>query len=136
MEQDSERVMAPCIELVGGGWNGPIATTKELHMQYYSEPFHWTQIFIPELHLSHAAGLLLLQGMLIQDLFPLDSYFRARGVATSVVGPGLHLLIKRGDFLPYKAPPVVKDMGIGHLDKVPDNLTRDELLNVLMKQVH
>lgn len=128
--------MAPCIELVGGGWNGPIAHTRELHMQRFVEPFRWTQIYIPELRLSHAAGLLLLQGMLIQDMLPIDAYFRNRDGANTIVGQGLHILIKRGDLLAYTSPPTLKDVWIGHLDKVPDGLTRAELLDTLMKQVH
>lgn len=136
MEQDSYRVMSPCIELVGGGWNGPIATTREVHVQRYAEPFSWLQIFIPELRLGHAAGLLLLQGMLLQDLLPLDSYFRLREGTKTIIGKGLHLLLKRGDFSPIARPLALKNVWLGHLDKVPDDLTRDQLLNTLMKQVH
>jgi len=127
--------MASCIELVGGGWNGHIAKTRELHMQRFVEPFAWTQIFIPELLLSQAAGLLVLQGMLLQDLFPLDSFFRNREGQNTIVGKGLHILIKRGTYVPHAAPPTIRDLWLGHLDKVPDGLTREELLDTFMKQV-
>lgn len=89
----------------------------------------------PVLRLSHAAALLLLQGMSPQALFPLDAYLvQSQGSLhhTWHWGPFFYL---RGTFTPTWVPVALRDAVLVCVKKVPKETSREDLLSALLSAV-
>lgn len=129
MEQGTEDV-----ELVGGGWNGRIAKASGFSTKWHEVPFQWTEVRIVELALTQTPALLVMQGLKLQELFPMDSWFRRFDLGLALK-TGLHVFL-RGELTPIHQPPLrLKNVILGHLDFIPEELTREELLATLIRQL-
>jgi len=122
------------VELVGGGWNGRIASVAGYSVKWHEVPFQWAEVRIEELALSQTVSLLVTQGLKLQELFPMDAFFRRYNLEV-VLEPGLHVFLK-GELTPlHQPPPRIRNVVLGHLKAIPEDLTRDDLLSTLMQRV-
>ena len=87
VEQDSHQVN---IELRGGGWIDAIACVRNSWWsggQYQTEKsgIRFWHVIIGTLVLHHAPAVLVLQGMLLQDLFAPDTHFIDQNTKTVLI---------------------------------------------------
>lgn len=121
------------IELKGGGWPSAIAHCNSLtFVDGEADGITFVRLEIPELFFSHAASILLAQGMPVQDFFPPDTYFAKAGKKL-VRGPFVYLA---GELSPLYDPPMrLQRTLFAALSHVPEGLSREEVLSKLFQAV-
>lgn len=127
------------LELLGGGWAAAIGhVEKGTISRKPSAPggLKFTRIDLDAFVLGHTAAVLVMQGMRLQDLFPADAYFEYTSAAQRVVlacGPFVFL---KGTLSESWDPPLrLQGAVLAALEHVPPDLTRDEVLTLLLKEV-
>lgn len=136
VEQDSHEVN---IELRGGGWVDAIARVRSCWWsggQYQTEPhgirFWWVKIDALVLH--HAPTVLVLQGMLLQDLFAPDTYFIDQNTKTKIVG-GSWVFLKGQLTERWVSPMRIDDVVLAGLMHVPEGLSKEQVLAELLEAI-
>lgn len=129
------------IELRGGGWVDAVARVNNTWVSHSGlftpatkSGIHFTKVEIDALLLHHAPAVLVLQGMLLQDLFMPDMYFIDQETKIVLVrGPWVFLkgtLSER-----WRTPLRINDVTLAALEHVPEGLTREQVLAELLEAV-
>jgi hypothetical protein len=122
------------VALRGGGWVVDIATTGAIAVtpEVEHDGVKFKLVHIPELELSHAACMLVLQGATMQYLFPPDAHFDFQGGNERFVeGP---FIMIRGELTPFDKPPLlIKHLALAKVISHPEEMKKDELLGALLK---
>jgi len=135
VDQDPDKVR---IELRGGGWPEAVARVRSSWWSggQYQTPsgirFWWVKTDALILH--HAPTVLVLQGMLLQDLFMPDMYFLDVNTNITLVrGPWVFLkgrLTER-----WETPMRIDEVTLAALEHVPEGLTKEQVLAELLAAV-
>lgn len=135
------------IELRGGGWIDAVARVNNTWVSRSGRfapgagslrgalgDIRFTLVEIDALLLHHAPTVLVLQGMLLQDLFMPDMHFIDQETkAVLVRGPWVFLkgtLSER-----WQIPLRINDVVLAALEHVPEGLTREQVLAELLAAV-
>lgn len=115
------------------GWSSPPAFAGTIVLAKYTRPLGngvlcWDEVRIEELHLASHSALMILQGFAPPDLFPPDAVITCG--EEKILGPFIYL---RGEFAPY-SPKVLKVV-LACPRSIPDGVTREEVLGLLVEQV-
>ena len=132
MEQDPDRV-----ELVGEGWDETIAQGPSWRREsWIHSDYYYIMYSLPALQFSHAATLLITQGMALQNFFPYDSQlflYEKGDIAHSVRGPFVYL---RGKYTaPNDPPPRLQEVVLARVLKAPKGASKEAILAYLLKNV-
>lgn len=96
----------------------------------------WERLRIPTFFFEHAATILVVQGMVLQDFFPPDVYFQNLGsLDEEPLARGPFLLLKGELSMPWDPPLRLKDMVLAKVTKMPKDMAREELLALLLRTV-
>lgn len=91
-------------------------------------------VYIKEFFFEHAATVLVVQGMVLQDFFPPDVYFKHAPYADPIAR-GPFLLLKGELSQPWDPPLRLKNMVLARVNSVPEGMKREELLGHLLRAV-
>lgn len=125
------------VELLGGGWVGAVGHAKTWRTRAplfaADRRVEFALVEAETFFFGHAAALLVVQGMLLQDFFPPDIYFASKAEGVLVRGP--FLLLKGELSLPHDPPLRLKNMVLAHNISAPETLSREELLSALLDAI-
>lgn len=126
------------IVLRGGGWVDIVARVSDswASRSNVTTPrgVVFTRVDIGTLALHHAPAVLVLQGMLLQDLFMPDTFFVDQNTGLELArGPWVFLRGTLGER--WRAPLSIHQPVLAALTEVPPNLSRDEVLSELLQAV-
>lgn len=122
------------ITLWSPGWGSIPATapwfvTSAVETPAGETKFSWTRVDIPELKLSAAAAMLVLQGAPIQTtLFGPEAAFFYKDEG-GFYGPFIYLA---GEFVPHAG--LLKEVVLAKIENVPDGLSTEQVLGALVKE--
>lgn len=136
VEQGPHRVD---IALCGAGWADAVAHVR---LQYKQEAtlhprpsgLRYQRIDIESLVFSQVAAVLVLQGMTLQELFPPDAYFQDR-VQGALLARGPFILLKGTLSEGWDPPLRMQNVVLAALEFVPPDVTKEEVLALLLKEV-
>lgn len=121
------------LEFRSPGWNAPPMTAKEVHFKKETtEGVEWLRASFPELRLSPQAGMLVVQGMKLQNLFELASLYTPESVMSGVDGP---FILLKASYKPYDSPPRLTDVVLARVSKKPEDFTEQQVLGALVQAV-
>jgi hypothetical protein len=116
-----------------------------VHNTYVAESFvgdtprgelHYTRLKLDAFIFDQVAGVLVMQGMTLQDLFPPDAHFvcvwEKHPAQILVAGP--FVLLKGEASAGWDPPLRLKDVVLAALESVPAGMTRDDVLAFLLKE--
>ena len=87
-------------------------------------------------YFEHAATILVVQGMILQDFFPPDVYWQSVvGGKRHAYGPGPFLLLKGELSQPWDPPLRLKNMELARVISAPKDMKREELLGHLLRAI-
>lgn len=92
-----------------------------------------TIVSIPRLRLTHRAALLLLQGHGLSNI--LIPNHRLRADDDTEITKLVHMVVKVDPWSPYSPPPVLTNLKLAALNKVPPDVTPETVLATLVQQV-
>lgn len=123
------------VVLLASGWPSPPLRARELRVSTPPDilvggvPIPWFRVDIPILRFSHAAALLVLQGLPPQRLFPPDAQFSACSAAPfGLAGP---LVLLRALYAPaYDPSPHMRDVVLAKL--APEHVQADVLQQLVV----
>lgn len=96
---------------------------------------NYTRIWLDGFVFNHAAAVLQMQGMALQDFFPPDSYFLLNG-DTEIPGARGPFVFLRGTLSgPWEPPLRIKNVFLAAVHAVPDGMTKEELLAFLLEDM-
>lgn len=129
LDQDSNRV-----ELRGGGWKGAIGYCGNVSVMrgMRTAGIEFEVIRAQTFYFAHAAAILVVQGMFIQDFFPPDVYFERN---RQLFAHGPFLLLKGTLSTAEDPPPRLKNMVLAHVLSTPEGISREPLLGLLLRAV-
>lgn len=131
------------IELRGGGWAGPVGrasklTTESSALRVLPQgDLRFTRVNIDAFIFHQVSSVLVLQGMTLQDLFPPDARFACvRGnIEQQVLARGPFIFLKGALSEGWDPPLRLKGVVLAALESVPAGVTREEVLDCLLKEV-
>ena len=132
LEQDSVR-----ITLRSAGNSDPLGWVQGVYEGRAVEcitpvgVLRYHHVTFPVLVVQHVQAILLAQGMLLQDLFPPDAYFLSPH--SSVLARGPFVLLAATYVPPVSPPPRLENVVLAAPEIVPEGLTRDDVLALLLK---
>ena len=122
------------VELRGGGWPGAVARVQDFTLQSrfrkYGE-LAYVRVAVGALVLNHAPAILVMQGLLLQDLFAPDTFFAFRG---EVLARGPFVLLRGTLSTPQDPPLRLKDVVLAAVERAPAGMTREEVLATLLEE--
>jgi len=137
VHQDPHRVTMPWV-LHAPGWptnpaSAHAGTFSDRCTHLSNGPVHWRAFYFKELRLSSGAALLILQGMLIKDIFPPDATLVEAGDPLVIhTGPFFFL---RGVFDPLRTPVSLHDVVLASIIETVGEPAEQELLGALVGEV-
>jgi hypothetical protein len=94
----------------------------------------WETIRSPAFYFEHAATILVVQGMVLQDFFPPDVRFvNVASLDETPIAEGPFLLLKGELSMPWDPPLRLKNMVLAKVTKMPEDMTREQLLAILLR---
>ena len=136
------------VELRAAGWSGAIAHAVSFTMSrpaerlgerllLSKEGLEFVLVHIPDLVLSQAAAILVLQGMQLQALFQ-NAYFVAvsevfaKGAEPPLL-PGPLTLLRGNLSEPQDLPPRLKHVVLARISHVPEGMSQEKVLSILLE---
>jgi hypothetical protein len=130
VDKDSDRV-----ELRGTrgliGYCNEFSIVKNLN----TKGILWQKITSPAFFFHQASAILVIQGLMLQDLFPPSGRFVYTKNADEPIGRGPFILLK-GELATAGDPPLrLKNMVLASLLEFPANLAKEEFLGSLLRAI-
>lgn len=126
------------VELRGGGWVDAVASVRGALSLSRQTPVSGELAYalarIDSLVLRHAPSVLVLQGMLLQDLFVPDVYFFDLD-ANQVLMRGPWVFLKGALSKRWQTPLRIDGVVLASLDHVPEEMSREQVLSALLEAV-
>lgn len=124
------------VELLGGGWSKPIGYCPQFEhtRSVRIGEIEFSRIDAQEFFFDHAATVLVVQGMMLQDFFSSDVYFQS-ALDGHVFDHGPFIFLK-GALSSFASPPLrLKNMVLARVTSMPKDMTRTELLGALLRAI-
>ncbi len=122
------------VELRGGGWSTAIGRVRNeciFERLALSNGLRFVRIQLDAFIFGHAAAVLQMQGMPLQDFFAPDAEFVDTQGSVFSLGP--YVFLKGELSQPWEPPLRIKNVVLAAVESVPEELTKEEVHAALLE---